>query len=336
MVLAGSRGEPSGEGPRVRLMRPLTLILGDAEFLVDEEFKRVRDRLLKEGHSLEEISAEDEMAVINALDTPSLFGGGRLIVLRGQATALEVHRDRLIRFAEDPIPETAVVVVTGGAQKLKKALGMRAEIIEVAGPKPWETAAWLLKHSKGKGRPITKDAAELLVETLGTDLRDLATAYDTLGLGAVGAIDAKMVATHFRGGHGSALYTFLDTVLAKDKPASLQHLQALMAGGDHPLVIHASLVKQFRSFAATYGLDKADQPSAKDLDVAQGYLNRATKHARRWDADGIRRAIVALAEADLALKGGLEGEDAPGELIVELLVIDLTSGRDERVTLGVR
>ncbi|MFP5225333.1 MAG: DNA polymerase III subunit delta [Actinomycetota bacterium] len=314
-------------------MRALTVIMGDSEFLVDEEYKRVRDHLLGSGQTLEEVSADDDEAVANALDTPSLFGGGRLIALRGNATALDAHKDRLIRFAEDPIPDTSVVVVTWGAQKLKKALGTRAEIFEVQAPKPWETAAWLVKHAKGKKRPITGEAAELLVELLGSDLRELASAYDQLSLGVKGSIDAATVTASFRGGQGSALYTFLDAVLLRDRASSLQHLQSLMAAGDHPLVVHAALVKQFRALAACAGQDRNSRPSAKELDVAQGYINRAGKHERRWDNDSIRRALVALAEADLALKGGFDGEDAPPELIIELLVIELTASREERASL---
>lgn len=311
----------------------MTVILGDSEFLVDEEFRRVRDHLLASGHTLEEVDADDEQGVAYALDTPSLFGGGRLIVLRGSASSLDAHKERLVRFAEDPVPETAVLVVTGGAQRLKKALGQRADLIEVQAPKPWETAAWLVKHSKGKGRPITKEAAELLVELLGSDLRELASAHDQLSLGAKGAIDATAVATSFRGGQGSALYTFLDAILGRDRAGALQHLQALMASGDHPLVVHAALVKQFRALAAIYEVARNQRPSAKDLDLAQGYLNRAGKHERRWDPDSIRRSVVALTEADLALKGGFDGEDAPPELIIELLVIELTATREERASL---
>ena len=66
------------------------------------------------------------------------------------------------------------------ATKLKKALGRGAEVIEVAAPKPWETADWLVKFLKGRGRIITKDAATALVEAVGE-----AVAGQDVGDGAV-------------------------------------------------------------------------------------------------------------------------------------------------------
>lgn len=308
-------------------MRALTLICGDAEFLVDEEFRRVREQLTAAGASVEEIDPADDLAVAAALDTASLFGGGRVVVLRATSTAIEPLADKLGRFADDPMPETHVVVVTGAAKRLTKTLGARADVIEVSAPKPWETAQWLVRYAKGHGRVIKLEAAELLVETLGTDLRELAGAFQTLAIGD-GAIDQRAITNHFRG-QGTAIYTFLDAILSRDRAAALSHLHALMRSGDHPLVLHAALAKQVRALAAMHGLRREEQPSAKDLDLAQGYLNRAGKAARSWNADDIRRALVALAEADLALKGGFEGEDAPPELIAELLVVELTTGAPE-------
>ncbi|MGZ4241699.1 MAG: hypothetical protein ACXVQ7_08840, partial [Actinomycetota bacterium] len=63
---------------------------------------------------------------------------------------------------------------------------------------------------------------------------------------------------------------------------------------------------------------------AKELGVATGYVNRAYKHGRNFDAGEIRRAFRLLADADLALKGGLLGEDNPPELVMELLVSEIT------------
>ena len=62
---------------------------------------------------------------------------------------------------------------------------------------------------------------------------------------------------------------------------------------------------------------------AKELGVSPGYVNRSYKHGRNFDAGEIRRVFRLLADADLALKGGMLGEDNPPELVMELLVSEI-------------
>lgn len=318
---------PCAPSDSVAAVRPVTLIASDSEFLADLEARRLRAQAESKGHAIELLDAEDPVAVSYALGTPSLFGDERLLVLRGDVKTIEANLPAITGFAERPLEGTRVVVVTTSAKTLGKKLGSGVEIIEVPSPKPWETDRWLVKHAKGSGRVIDPAAAKLLVEAVGTDLRELSSALDTLILGTTGSIDEKVIASRFHG-HETALFTFLDHVLEANRAAALRDLRALLQN-DHPLVVHAALAKQYRTLAAIHGLRESDQPSAKDLDVAPGYLTRARKAIRRFDADAIRRGIIALAEADLALKGGFEGEDTPETLIIELLVVELTSSREE-------
>lgn len=309
-------------------MRPITLIASESEFLADLEARSLRARAEQQGDSVELLDVEDPGAVAFALGTPSLFGDGRLLVLRGDVKQIESHLPALQGFADTPLEGTKVVVVTTSAKTLGKKLTGNVELLELAAPKPWETDRWLIKHAKGIGRVLEPAAAKLLVETVGTDLRELSTALETLSLGTTGTIDERAIGSQFQG-HETALFTFLEHVLDRNRGAALRDLRSLLAAGDHPLVVHAALVKQFRTLAALHGLRDAEQPSAKELDVAPGYLKRATKALRRFDADAIRRGVIALAEADLALKGGFDGEDTPETLIIELLIVELTASREE-------
>jgi len=197
------------------------------------------------------------------------------------------------------------------------------DVIELDAPKPWETADWLVKFLKGRGRVIKKDAAEALIEAVGTDLRDIATSAEQLTMATTGTIGVDTVNKLFRGME-SALYTFLDVLLQRDRAAALRHLGALMRAGEHPLVIMQALSKQFRAIAAARDAGRTPAAAlAKELGVATGYVNRSYRHGRNFDAGEIRRAFRLLADADLALKGGLLGEDNPPELVMELLVSEI-------------
>lgn len=308
-------------------MKPLALVLSESEFLASLALDRLRANWSKKGFEAEEVAADDLQAVLYALDTPSLFGAGRFVIVRGTAQQLDPAAERFAAWAEHPPEGIAAAIVAGRSQKLKKALGAHAEVLEPVAPKPWETADWLARHVKAAGRTMTKEAAVALVEAIGTDLRELATAAEQLMLAGSGSIGVEAVARLFRG-HESQVYVFLDTVLKRDRPAALRHLGALMRGGQHPLAIHTTLARQFRALAAAREAGRASPAElARELDLTPAYVTRAQKNARNFDAGEVRRAFRLLADADLALKGGEHGEDQPDELVMEMLVSEICGDR---------
>jgi DNA polymerase-3 subunit delta len=309
-------------------VKPLTLISSDNEFLSSLELDRVRAHWEQAGYTIEELPAEDNQAIFNALDTPSLFGDGRCVIVRGPGAAIEKAADRLVAWAESPPPGLAAVLVVGRAAKLKKALGRHADVLDLAAPKPWETPEWVVRFMKGRGRQVSKEAAATLVEAVGTDLRELANACEQLTLATSGKIGPDTVARLFRG-LDAQLYTFLDALLQRDRAQALRLLGSLLGAGEyHPLVLTATLAKQFRALAAAKGSERmAAATMAKQLDVTVGYVNRAYKHGRNFAPDEVRRAYRLIADADDRLKGGERGNDLPERILMELLVGELTGDR---------
>lgn len=303
------------------------LIISENEFLASLELDRVRAHWEEKGYTTERVSTEDPQAVFYALDTASLFGDGRFVVVGGPAAPLEAAAGRLAEWADSPPPGLAAAIVATRASKLEKALTGHAEIFKPEAPKPWEVPDWVVRFLKGRGRVITKEAAAALVEAVGTNLRDAATAAEQVATATTGTINPPAVAKLFRGLE-SQLFTFLEATLRRDRPAALRHLGALMRSGEHPLVILAALAKQFRALAAVRDAG-ATPPAAlaKELDVSPGYVNRAKKHARAFDPASVRRAFRLLADADLALKGGEQSEERPAELLMELLIAEITADR---------
>ena len=307
-------------------MRALTLIVSENEFLASLELERVRAAWEAKGYTAEEVDGDDEQTLFYALDTPSLFGGGRLVVVRG--ANLDAHVDRLVAWAASPPPGIAAAVVGGKTAKVRKAAGRDADVIEVAAPKPWESADWLVKFLKGRGRTMSKDAAQALVEAIGTNLRDLANAAEQLQMATTGSIGIDTVGRLFRG-HDSQLYTFLDALVQRDRAASLRHLGALLrTGGTHPLVLTTTLANQFRAIAVAREAGRTPAAAlARELTVSVGHVNRASKHGRNFDTTELRQAFRLLADADDALKGGERGTERSDVLVLEMLVAQLTGDR---------
>ena len=126
---------------------------------------------------------------------------------------------------------------------------------------------------------------------------------------------------------GVAPWELTDAIDRGDAAAALDHLRRLLGGGGrHPLVITASLHTHFARMLRLDGApDVTDERSAAAALGMTGSTFPARKallQARRLGYAGIARAILLLADADLALKGTI---DWPPELILEVLVARLAA-----------
>ena len=117
-----------------------------------------------------------------------------------------------------------------------------------------------------------------------------------------------------------------DAIDQGETDAALKVLHRLMeAGARHPLVVLAILHRHFGNVLRVQspGITTEGQ-AAEALGIAKGRstfpARKALNAARRLGASGSADAVIALADAELALKGKLEWEP---ELVLEVLVARL-------------
>ena len=106
----------------------VTLIVGEEEFLVD---RAVREALAQARAALAEASgggdgdlhdlegsalAQGELA---ALTSPSLFGGGAVVIIRNAQNAGKEIAAELAKYAKSPAPDAAVILTHAGGAKGK-------------------------------------------------------------------------------------------------------------------------------------------------------------------------------------------------------------------------
>jgi DNA polymerase-3 subunit delta len=306
--------------------RPITLVVSGDEFLASAAVARIRAEHESAGFSIEEHSG-DVQPLLYALDTPSLFGEGRLVIVRDADALTAAALQRIAEWAASE-PEGVRLALTGSGAKIKKALSGVADVVAETAPPPWEVPRWVVARVRARKRQISPEAAQALVDAVGHDLRELSSAIDQLLTATQGPVDVPAVHSLFRGLE-SQVWVFVDTVMDRDRRGGLRHLHALLGQGEHPLVLVAALARQMRTIAAVRGRDRVPAAAiAKDLGVKEGSVKRAFRQVRRFDDTEIRRAFRLLADADLSLKGGDTGfEDEPPEMVMELLVAGITGER---------
>lgn len=305
-------------------MRPATLILSEDDFLAQEALDHLRAEAVAQGYLAEEVDAGDSQAFGFTIETQSLFGGGRFVLVRGAEELSAEAVQALASWLKDPSPGIVLVLVASGAKGAKLAKLFPADTVtKSASVPPWKVAEWVQTRVRSRKRKITPDGAEALVEAVGVELRDLAAAIDRLLETTRGEIDSDAVSEQFHGVE-ARIYQFVDSVFDRDLSMALKRLRSLIEHGENLIGLLASLARHLRVVAMVSGDRRPAQAIAAELGLrGDGPVKRAMRQARNFSPEDIRRAYRLLADADLSLKS--EEEDP---LVLELAVGEIASKRE--------
>ncbi|HEU0129715.1 MAG TPA: DNA polymerase III subunit delta [Mycobacteriales bacterium] len=299
--------------PATTALAPVTLVHGDEELLVSRAVAavvaaaRARDPQV----DVRDLpAAAADAATLSDLQTPSLFGELRLLVLRGVQDCADEVRDALLPLVQQPAEDAVLVLVHAGGVKAKKF----ADAVKAAGAqvvpcakvdKLGDRLAFVQAEFDAARVEVTAGACRAIVDAVGGDLRELAGACGQLVADTVGTVDERAVARFFRGRADASGFAVADRALEGDVPGSLVELRQALAAGVDPVLVVAALARQLRTVAkvASAGRGRADAV-AKDLKLAPWMVDKARRQSRGWAPDSLAAAHAAVAAADGEVKGG--------------------------------
>ena len=310
---------PRGNAPP----EPLHLVTGTEDLLGDRAVATVvaAARVADPGVQVIEVMAEGyERGDLAVHTSPSLFGEAKVVVVRG----LDEAGDELIADVRALVaaPEPDVVLV------LRHRTGTRGkgmlDAAKAAGAVAWvcsqvktdaEKTDFVVREFRSGGRQVTPDAVRALVEAVGQDLRELASACSQLmadthspdgrAAGAP-AIDAAVVEQYYGGRVEATGFKVADAAIAGQSEAALALLRHALSSGVDPVPIVAVLAMGLRSLAKVSAMGNArPADAARELAMAPWQVEKARRQLSGWSPMGLAAAIEAVADADLAVKGGL-------------------------------
>lgn len=317
------RRAPSASGPGSPAA--LTLITGSEGFLVSRAVADVLTaaRTVDPAVERRDVDVEDPDAIGNLQTSvsPSLFGESAVVVVAPLADAGDPLVDALVAALADLPDEIWVVVLHAGAKgkrhldrlrRLQPARGL--DEVACTPPKRGpETRDLLLQEARRAGRRLSTDGAEALVLALGSDLSVLVG-----GLRQVMAdrpedpIDSAAVAGSFAGVAEVSGFQVADALWAGDARQALRHLRLGLAGQTvNGVGVVASMAAALRTVVAVGSAPRGmpDRDLARSLGLFESKVKRLREWSRGWESWQLAEAVIALAEADARVKGGLR----PGE-----------------------
>jgi DNA polymerase-3 subunit delta len=316
----------------------VTLVTGPEEFLnqrtVSAALRAVRDAD-PESEVSETTADQVTMGVLADLAAPSLFSSLRCVVVRSLEDLPEDSHDGLLDYAASPAEDIGLMLVHSGGQKgsgllnrLRKIKGTVTEVKSVS-LKPSEFPRFVSGEVRSHGGRIAEDAADLLVQAVGQDLRALSAAAGQLTHDFAGEpITTAVVKQYFGGRAEVKSFAIADAALYGRTAVALEELRWALDNGTAAVLVTSAFASGLRGLArfkaAGRGLREADL--AREAGVPPWKLRILREQARGWEDAGVARAITAVAQADADVKGA--ASDAAYAL--ERMVLAVTSAREAR------
>lgn len=277
-----------------------------------------------------ETSADQvSMSVLGDLAAPSLFSSIRCVVLHGLENLPDDSYDGLLEYAAAPSEDIGLILVHSGGQKgsgLLNKLRKVATVTEVksASLKPSEFSRFVSAEVRGHGGRIAEDAADLLVQAVGQDLRALAGAAHQLTSDFPGEpLTESTVRKYFGGRAEVKSFAIADAAISGRTAMALEELRWALDNGTAAVLVTSAFATGLRGLArfrgAPRGMREADL--AREAGVPPWKIRVLREQARGWDDLGLATAITAVAQADADVKGA--AGDAAYSL--ERMVLTVTS-----------
>ena len=245
-----------------------------------------------------------------SLTAPSLFGGDCVVVVRDAHQAGKEVTEELARLAAEPPPDVRLVVTHAGGARGKALLaslvGRGARVIEC--PKITRVADrmdFVREEFRAAGRTIDDGGVRALIDALGSDLREIASACAQLAADTTGVIGRSVVYRYYRGRAEASGFSVADRAVEGRLSDALELLRWALAVGVSPVLISSGLAQGIRLLGRVSGAPKGQGSAALAAEVGAPpwKIDRVRQQLRGWEPEGIARALGAVAEADAQVKG---------------------------------
>jgi DNA polymerase-3 subunit delta len=315
----------------------LHLVLGEEDLLVERAVRAAFDaaRRVDPASELTRVRVSElTPPVLAELVSPSLFSEGRVIVLEAAQEISQEVADALLAYLGQPAEGIVLVVVHSGGGRAKAAKALPAALRKAGAEitecpkitKPAEREAFVRAEVRRVGGRIDPVAVAALIDSVGGELRELASAAAQLVADSGGQVDEQAVRRYHRGRAEVTGFAVAERAVAGDRAAALESMRwATQIGVPHVLVADA-LADAVRTIARVSAAGRGNpNQMAGELGMPPWKIRKAQGQARGWAQAGLAEAMAIVARVNAEVKGAA----ADPTYALERAVLDLASAREK-------
>jgi DNA polymerase-3 subunit delta len=310
---------------RAGRLKPVYFLHGPEEFMKREFLRELLRAALPQGDrtfNLDILYGEDFDArgFDERLQSFPLFSSRRVLVLRNFDALSPSNRDHVIERAA-AVPEALTLVVESASAKLETAAHKRlAAVAEKCGVAfafdtldESETLERVLGRFRRENVAVDPDALDLLIESVGTQLIDLANEVDKILLAVPegGRVTRETVASVVGRYRTESLFTVLDGVGVSAPATLLPRVATLIEAGEEPVFVVAMMLRRVVSLLEVQSLIaergravSGDRTLAAELAATASpfYAGKLREQAARTTRASLESLLANLRWADTKLK----------------------------------
>jgi len=301
----------------------LHLVLGDEELLVE---RAVADVLRSARKRAGTDPGADNVPVsrmragdvgtyqLAELLSPSLFADERVVVLEAAAEAGKDAAALIASVAADVPPGTVLVVVHSGGGRAKALANELQSLGAVVHPcaritKVSERVDFIRNEFRALGVKVDEETVTALLDAVGSDVRELASACSQLVADTAGDVNAAAVRRYHSGKAEVKGFDIADKAVAGDVEGAVEALRWAMMRGE-PLVVLADALAEAVHTIGRVGPQSGDPYHlAAELGMPPWRVQKAQKQARRWSRDTVATAMRVVAVLNANVKGAVADAD---------------------------
>lgn len=298
---------------------PLHLVLGDEELLVEravaEVLQSARKRSGTDDIPVNRMRAGDVSTYeLAELLSPSLFAEERIVVLEAAGEAGKEAAALIASAAADLPAGTLLVVVHSGGGRAKALAGQLQSLSARVYPcaritKVSERIDFIRKEFRSSRVKVDEETVAAMLDAVGSDLRELASACSQLVADTGGAVDAVAVRRYHSGKAEVKGFDIADKAVAGDVAGAAEALRWAMMRGEPLVVLADALAEAVHTIGRVGPLSGDPYRLAGQLGMPPWRVQKAQKQARRWSRDSVAIAMKLVAELNANVKGAVADAD---------------------------
>ena len=289
-----------------RMLNPVHLVLGEDDFLAERATKAI---VAQAGEGVEVTTlragdvSEGEVAMATS---PSLFAEDRVVVVKHAELAGKEPTEILLQACVNPAPGITLVVEHTGGGRQKAMVKKFAKVADVHKADPLkdnERRSWLMEEFRSHGVRPTPDVAAAVLESVGSDLRELASAVSQLVSDTEGELTVEAVRAYYVGVAEVAGFDIADQAVAGRADRALASTRRALQLGTSPVSIAAALARKVGDIAKLHGVRGNPDQLARTVGMHPYVAKKTMQVARQWSGDAVSHAVIIVSDLDAEVKG---------------------------------
>lgn len=288
------------------MLNPVHLVLGEDDFLAERATKAI---VAQAGEGVEVTTlragdvSEGEIAMATS---PSLFAEDRVVVVKHAELAGKEPTEILLQACVNPAPGITLIIEHTGGGRQKAMVKKFAKVAEVHKADPLkdnERRSWLMEEFRSHGVRPTPDVAAAVLESVGSDLRELASAVSQLVSDTEGELTVESVRAYYVGVAEVAGFDIADQAVAGRADRALASTRRALQLGTSPVSIAAALARKVGDIAKLHGVRGNPDQLARTVGMHPYVAKKTMQVARQWSGDAVSHAVIIVSDLDAEVKG---------------------------------